>query len=192
MNRPYARATLNLQRLRQAKVQDFDFAFRSHLDVGGFQVAVNDAFAMGGIEPLGNLAGNAQRVGTRTDFRVSNFEFRLFQKLGKRLAGDELENQDSISLPLFEPVYARDVRVAERGEHLSLALESRQPLRIGGKHLGQDFESDFASESRIPRAVNFAHPACPGGREHLVGPDAQPWRKFHGRLRIVAPARRGE
>ena len=65
MNRPSARANLDLQRLRQSKVQDFNFAFRSHLDVGGFQVAVDDAFAVSGIEPLRDLAGNAQRFETR-------------------------------------------------------------------------------------------------------------------------------
>ncbi len=51
-----------------------------------------------------------------------------------------------------------DVRVVERGEHLRFALEARQALRIGGKHLGQDLQGDVPPEPRVAGAIHLAHP----------------------------------
>ena len=49
------------ERLRQTEVQHLDLAFRRHLHVGGFQIAVNDAFLVRGFERLGNLLRDRQR-----------------------------------------------------------------------------------------------------------------------------------
>src|SRR5215472_3336732 len=43
---------------------------------------------------------------------------------------------------LFDPVNRRDIRMIERCEHLRLALEARQSVRIPGEGLRQDLDSD--------------------------------------------------
>ena len=59
---------------------------------------------------------------------------------------------------LFHPVERRDVGMIERREHLCLALEARDALRVRGHGVRQDFDGDAAPELRIARAVDFAHP----------------------------------
>ena len=47
----------------------------------------------------------------------------------------------------------------QRGEQARLALEPRQPFGMGRERLGQHFDRDVASESRVARAIDLAHPA---------------------------------
>ena len=49
------------ERLRQPEVEHLHRAVRPHLDVGGLQVAVDDALLVRGFERLGNLLRNRQR-----------------------------------------------------------------------------------------------------------------------------------
>ena len=51
---------LAFQRLRQAKVQEFDLALRCQLYVRGLQIAMNDAALMGVFKPVGNLLCKGQ------------------------------------------------------------------------------------------------------------------------------------
>ena len=53
--------------------------------------------------------------------------------LGERLALDELQDEGLRAAGLLEAVDVRNVRMVERGEHLRLALEARQPLRVRGE-----------------------------------------------------------
>ena len=48
------------QRFRQTVVQDFYFSIRGELDVGGFQVAMDDTFVVRGFERLGDLPCEGQ------------------------------------------------------------------------------------------------------------------------------------
>jgi hypothetical protein len=50
------------QGLGQPEVEDLHGAVRRHLDVGGLQVAVNDALLLSGLERVGNLPGDRQRL----------------------------------------------------------------------------------------------------------------------------------
>ena len=47
----------------------------------------------------------------------------------------------------------------ERGEHLCLATEAGQPIRIVGDGRQQDFDRDVAIQLRIARAIHLAHAA---------------------------------
>ncbi|MBM3791837.1 MAG: hypothetical protein FJW35_16005 [Acidobacteria bacterium] len=50
-----------LKGLRQAEVEDLDLALRGDLDVGGLQVAVDDAFFMCGFQSIRDPAADLQR-----------------------------------------------------------------------------------------------------------------------------------
>ena len=50
-----------LERFCQTEVQHLDRAVRSHFDVGGFEVAMDDAVLMRGVEGVGDLSGDRQR-----------------------------------------------------------------------------------------------------------------------------------
>jgi hypothetical protein len=51
-----------LHRLREAEVEDFDDAFGGDLDVGGFEVAVDDVLLVGGFDAVDELLNEGQRV----------------------------------------------------------------------------------------------------------------------------------
>src|SRR5207247_8796363 len=65
-----------------------------------------------------------------------------------------------------------DVRVVQRGESPRLALEPRQPFRIGGHGFRQNLDRNLAPELRILRPVHFSHPARAEWREDLVRAEA--------------------
>ena len=64
--------------------------------------------------------------------------------------------------------------MVERGEHLRLAFEAREAIRIEGERCGQHLERDIASEFRIARAIYFAHPAGAEGGRISYGPTRVP------------------
>ena len=69
---------------------------------------------------------------------------------------------------------ARDVRVIQRREHLRLALEPREPVRIGRERLGQHLDRDVAVQPRVARAIDLAHPAGADGDRISYGPRRVP------------------
>ena len=52
------------------------------------------------------------------------------------------------------------MRVLERGGRARLALEALERLRVRGDLLGQELQGDLASQPRVFRAVDDAHPAA--------------------------------
>jgi hypothetical protein len=56
-------------------------------------------------------------------------------------------------------VNLRDVRMIERGERLGLALESGEPIGIGGERVGQDLDRHVAIQLRVAGFVDLAHAA---------------------------------
>ena len=54
-----------LQHLCHTEVEDFGDAFLRNKDVGRLDVAMDEAVSMGGCQPLGNLATDAQHLGHR-------------------------------------------------------------------------------------------------------------------------------
>ena len=57
-----AASELVAPRLGQAEVQHFHRAVGAHLDVGGFQIAMDDAQLVRRFERLGDLPGDRQRL----------------------------------------------------------------------------------------------------------------------------------
>jgi hypothetical protein len=56
----------------------------------------------------------------------------------------------------------------EGGEHVRLAPESRQSIRIRREFVRQDFQRYIATELAIARTVDHSHSAFAEGIEHLV------------------------
>ena len=51
--------------LGEAEVEDLHHAVRRDLDIGRFEIAVHDALLVRGVEGIGDLPSNRQRVGDR-------------------------------------------------------------------------------------------------------------------------------
>ena len=54
-----------VEHLRETEIEHLDRAVGAHLDVRGFQIAVDDAAFVRGVERVGNLPRDLQRVGQR-------------------------------------------------------------------------------------------------------------------------------
>ena len=68
----------------------------------------------------------------------------------------------------------------ERGEHLRLALEAREPIGVGGKDRGQDFQRDVATKPGVAGTVDFAHPAGADRHQDFVAPQFRSRRQHRG------------
>ena len=130
MRRP--RRGIRGHRLGQAEVEDL----RPHVarrnaggirgglqdDVGRLQIAMDDPFLVRGLERLGDLTGDGERLGDRQ--RSST------QAIGQRRSLDQFEDQRRDAVRFFETVDRADVRVIERGEEPRFAREAGAALGI--------------------------------------------------------------
>ena len=112
---------------------------------------MNDALLVRRIQRLGDLPGNLQRLSQR--------KRPLRNQIGERRAVDELQDEPVRGAGILEAIDMTDVRVIERREHLSFALEAREPIGIARERFGQDFDGDVAIQLRIARAIDLAHAA---------------------------------
>ena len=108
--------------LREAEVQHLHGAIRPELDVGGFQIAVDDALLVRRLEGAGHLQRNRHRFVERD--RAPG------DAIGERRSFDQLEHERGASRLFLDAIDRGDVRMIERCEELRLAVETRQPLGI--------------------------------------------------------------
>ena len=108
---------------------------------------------MGGLERLRNLCGNRDRVG--------NWHRAACKALRKILAVYQLHDERATAAAVLDTVDLRDVRVIERGERMCFTLEARDPVRIGGKAIGQELQRDVATERGVPSSIDLAHAPRP-------------------------------
>jgi hypothetical protein len=95
-----------LDRFRQPEVQHFDRAVGSHLDVGRFQIAMDDPPLMGRLERLGDLRGDRQDVVERHRSPGN--------AIGEGRSFDQLHHQRAARTGFLEAVNLRDVRVVQK------------------------------------------------------------------------------
>ena len=160
--------------LGQAEVEDLHLAVGCELDVGGLEVAVDDALLVRLLEGLGDLLRDLEGLGDR--------DRPALQALGEVLAGGELHREEVGGRAVgerraLEAVDVGDACVVEGREDLRLALEAGEPIGIGGKSLGKQLDRDVASELRVRRPVDVAHAARAEGRHDPVGSETGLGRK---------------
>src|SRR5262249_2669262 len=121
------------------------------LDVGGLQVAMNDALLVCGFEGLGDLACNGNCFFNRY--------YTARDTIGQRVALDELDHERGRSGRLFQAVDLRDVRMVERRERLRLALEAHHAIAVARKRLEQDLQGNVTMERRVACTIDLTHSA---------------------------------
>jgi hypothetical protein len=107
---------------RQPEVQHLDRAIRAHLDVGRFQIAMDDPLFVRRFHGLRDLPGDGKCFsgGDRTPRDA----------VRERRPVDQLHHQRDRGSRSFQAVDRRDVRMIERGEDLGLTLKPSQSLRV--------------------------------------------------------------
>ena len=125
-------------------------------------------FRMGGLERLGYLTRHRQRF--------DEWQRTVLDPLRQRDAFDQFEHQGLPAVRLLEPVNRRDVGVIEGGEHLSLAPESGQAVRIEFEGAREHLERHVAIQFAVAGAEHLPHPADAQQADdailsHARGPD---------------------
>jgi hypothetical protein len=92
--------------------------------------------------------------------------------LVQRLAVHQFEHQELCAVGFVKAVDGTNVRMVEGDEDLGFSAETRQAFRIVGEGVGKDLQGDVASELRVTRAIDFAHPAGAEGGLDFVGTEA--------------------
>ena len=137
--------------LRQAEVQHLHHAVRAHLDVRRLQVAVDDPLLVRGLERLGDLFRDRQRIFNRDRAAID--------ALRQVLPLDQLHHecvQTSRSLDRVDRGY---MWMVEGCEGPRLALESRKAVGVGRERVRQDLDRHLPPERRVRRPIDLAHTA---------------------------------
>ena len=136
------------QRLGETEVEDLDSALLGQLDVGGLQVAMDDAALVGVFERLRDLPRDPQGFFER--------DRALSDAVLKRRALDQLHDQRAGRVRVFEAVDRGDVRMIQRSQEVRLVLEAGHAVLVGGEGFRQDLDRYVAAELGVPRAVHLA------------------------------------
>ena len=134
---------------RQTKVQYLHGPVVLDFDIGGLEIAMNDAPIVRRRERLGDLIGDRKRFIERNR--------SAFETVCECRSVHELEHERVHASRVFETVDGGDARMIERGEHVRLACEQRQALRVVGEHVGEYLQRDVTIQLGIARAIHLPH-----------------------------------
>jgi hypothetical protein len=169
-----------LERPRQAKVQHLDGAIGTNLDVGGLEIAVNDALLMRRFERVGNLPRNPDRL--------VDWDRPFDDAIGERHPVDQLQDERGGAACSLHAVDRSDVRKIQRSERPRLAIETRKTLGVHRNRVRKYFDRHLSPEVGVRGAIDLAHSTNANLVGDLVRADACA-RREHECQRIIARAR---
>ena len=105
MPRRSAKRGGGLHRFREAEVEDFHRAIGAHFDIGRFQIAVDDALFVRGLERLRDLLRDGQGV--------VEWNRATRNALREIVALDEFHHESGHPTAVFEAVYGGDIRMVQ-------------------------------------------------------------------------------
>ena len=169
-----------VDRFGQTEVQHLDRAVRLHFDIGRFEIPVNEAALVRGLERVDDLRRVRERFAhAQTDHRT----------LGERRPLHQLHHDGLDAVGVLDAVDGGDVGMVDRGERHGLALKARPPLGIESMLVGQDLDRDVAFQTGVARAVDLAHASAVERFDDLVGAKASTGRDHSTGVNYSAWAR---
>jgi hypothetical protein len=135
--------------LGQPEVQHLGLAAGGDEDIGGLDVAMDDAAPVRGVEGVGYLNGEVEE-----------------EPQGKRAAGDllvqqlafeELHGEEGLVLMLLDGVDGADAGMVQGAGGAGLALEALQGGGVAGQVGGQELEGHAAVQPNVLGLIHHAH-----------------------------------
>jgi len=133
-------------------------------DVGGFDVAVDNVFGVGGVESFSNLHSDVEQT--------VEFERLSGDEVLEGGAVEELHGDEGAAVFFADVVDGADIGVVESGGGFGFAAEALEGLAVGGEFFGEKFEGDEAIEAGVLRFVNHTHTATAEAFENAVVGDS--------------------
>ena len=153
-HREYVRL-LDLGQLGQAEVQNLHLAMLVDDDVGGFQIAMHDARAVRGRQPVGDLDGITERL-------IQPDAFAADQPV-QRLAGHVLHRDEIHRLPVHLPGVdienGDDVAIAQGRRGFRFLRKTRPAVGVCDGRGRQNFHGHGAVQMGVQGAIDNAHPS---------------------------------
>ncbi len=163
---------LGVGELGDAEVEDLDPPVLRQEEVGGLEVAVDDAVLVRGGEAAGDLLGVLDGLAERQ--RAGG------EHLAERAALEELGDEVGGAVVGADVEEGEDVGVVEGAGEAGLLLEAAEAVGVLAVLGGEDLDGDVAVEAGVAGAVDLAHPAGPDRAPDLVRPQPRPGRERHG------------
>src|ERR1700728_5451884 len=130
-----------LDHLCQAEVENLCVPALGNENVGRFDIAMDDPFAMGRIQRVSDLDGEREN------------HLRLHRPVGnamlQRHTVEILHDDERSTFLLINLMDGADVWVIERGRGLGFLLKASECLRVFGYIVGKEFEGDKAAELNV-------------------------------------------
>ena len=140
-----------LGELRQAEVHDFDLALFVQHQIGGFDVAVNDATAVSRLQALGGLSGDV-------DYLVE-FERAIADFVLDGAARDEGHSEEGLSLGLVDFIDGANVGMVECRRGLGFAKEAFLGFGVFNDVGAEKLQRDRTLKLGVEGFVDHAHAA---------------------------------
>ena len=137
--------------LGQPEIQNLYLSASGNKNICGLDVSVHDPLRVRRFQRVRNLNRHSQQF-----FDLKRLPSHL---LRERLPFQQFHHDEVLPLVLFDRVNRANVGMIQRGRCPRFALKAFQQLRVL-RHFGrQEFQRHAASEPRILRFVDDAHPA---------------------------------
>jgi hypothetical protein len=121
-------------------------------DVSGLDVAVNDAAGMGSVERISDFDPQGQRC--------LEFQGAARDHVLEGHAIKELHNEEGAPVVLANVMDRADVGMVESGRSLGFATETLERLMVLGQVIGEELQSDEATETGVFGFVDDTHAAA--------------------------------
>jgi hypothetical protein len=137
-----------VRELRQPEVQDLRVTVAGYEDIRGLDVAVNNLFGMGSIQPIGNLDAQVQQgAGIEA----------LFDTVLECGAIEKFHSDKRLVFVGSDFVDGADIGVAKGRRSTGLPAEPFQSLRVLGQLVGKELQRNEAAKVGVERLVHHAH-----------------------------------
>ena len=140
---------------RKAEVEHLGAAVTRHENVRRLEIAMEDALLMCDVKSVGDLQRQADGLGRCQ---------RPAQRHALDVLQDEIARTDVVDLT--------DVRMVQCGNGARLVLEATDAIRVSGKLLRQDLDSDITTKACVVRAIDLTHPASAKEGDDVVRAEA--------------------
>lgn len=159
---------------RYAEVTDLHRAVGQPHDVGGLEVAVDDALLVRVAEGVGDLFRDVDDM-----LDGQRVLLVLLKELAQVVPVEQLHDEVEHALVLAEVVHDGDAPVLEGGGHPGLAPEAfaqdaGERLVVLGSHGFEAFDGDLPAQRLVAGAPHLAHAAAPDQFEQSVPALDQP------------------
>ena len=135
----------------QAEVENLGVSALGDENVGGLDVAMDNAFAVRGVERVGDFDGQAEQD--------IHFERTAGDAVLQGQAIQILHGDEGLAILFADVVNGADVGMVERGSRLGLAAKALERLAVLGHIFGEKLQGDEAIEASVFGFVNDTHAA---------------------------------